>query len=200
MVDTTLAAFGRLDILHNNAALLDPEHMAGDVTIGDLDIDHWDRTIQINLRGYVLGCKYALPPMVAGGGGSIINTSSQAAELGDLRMSAYGMAKAGINSLTRYVATQYGKQGVRCNAVAPGIILTEAVLSGPQSREELQAFFGRHTLTPWLGTADDVANLVLFLASDESRYITGQVVSIDGGFSAHQPTYGELLQSVQTLA
>jgi NAD(P)-dependent dehydrogenase (short-subunit alcohol dehydrogenase family) len=192
MVDTTVSAFGRLDILHNNAARLDPDHMQHDGLVADLDVDHWDATMRVNLRGYVLGCKYALPHMIEGGSGSIVNTSSQAATHGDLRMSAYAMAKGGVNTLTRYVATQYGKAGVRCNAIMPGIVLTEAMLSDEEAAAGIQALLGRHTVTPWLGTPDDVANLVLFLASDESRYITGEVIGIDGGFSAHQATYGDL--------
>jgi NAD(P)-dependent dehydrogenase (short-subunit alcohol dehydrogenase family) len=192
MVDATIAAFGRLDILHNNAARLDPEHMEGDGLVADLDVDHWDETLRVNLRGYVLGCKYALPHLIANGGGSIVNTSSQAATHGDLRMSAYAMAKGGVNTLTRYVATQYGKAGVRCNAVMPGIVLTEAMLADDEASSGIQALLARHTLTPWLGSPDDVANLVLFLASDESRYITGEVIGIDGGYSAHQATYGDL--------
>jgi NAD(P)-dependent dehydrogenase (short-subunit alcohol dehydrogenase family) len=192
MVDATLAAFGRLDILHNNAARLDADHMADDGAVADLDIDHWDATVRVNLRGYVLGCKYAIPHLIANGGGSIVNTSSQAATHGDLRMSAYAMTKGGINTLTRYVATQYGKAGVRCNAIMPGIVLTEAMLADREASSGIQGLLGRHTLTPWLGAPDDVANLVLFLASDESRYITGEVIGIDGGYSAHQATYGDL--------
>jgi NAD(P)-dependent dehydrogenase (short-subunit alcohol dehydrogenase family) len=192
MVDTTILAFGRLDILHNNAARLDTDHMQDDGLVADLNVDHWDATLRVNLRGYVLGCKYALPHLIANGGGSIVNTSSQAATHGDLRMSAYAMAKGGVNTLTRYVATQYGKAGVRCNAIMPGIVLTEAMLADAEASNEIQALLGRHTLTPWLGSPDDVASLVLFLASDESRYITGEVISIDGGYSAHQATYGDL--------
>ena len=194
-IEATVRAFGRLDILHNNAALLDPAHMGSDTVVADLDLLHLDRTLRVNLRGYVLGCKYSLPVMMANGGGSIINSSSQAATHGDLRLSAYGMSKGAINSLTRYVATQYGKAGVRCNAILPGIVLTDSLLAVPEASDELRQFFLRHTLTPWLGTADDVANLVLFLASDESRYMTGELISIDGGFSAHQPTYGDLLDA-----
>jgi NAD(P)-dependent dehydrogenase (short-subunit alcohol dehydrogenase family) len=192
MVATTVAEFGRLDVLHNNAARLDPQHMADDGLVGDLDVDHWDATLRVNLRGYVLGCKYALPHLIANGGGSIVNTSSQAATHGDLRMSAYAMAKGGVNTLTRYVATQYGKAGVRCNAIMPGIVLTDAMLADGEAGNGIQALLGRHTLTPWLGSPDDVANLVLFLASDESRCITGEVIGIDGGYSAHQATYGDL--------
>lgn len=196
MAERTVEAFGRLDILHNNAALLDPAHMGADNGVQDLDLDHLDRTLRVNLRGYVLGCRTCLPLMIANGGGAIVNSSSQAATHGDLRLSAYGISKGAINSLTRYVATQYGKAGVRCNAIMPGIVVTDALLADPELNDQMQAFFKKHTLTPWLGTPEDITDLVLFLASDESRYITGQLISIDGGYSAHQPTYGDLLESL----
>ena len=191
-VTATVTAFGRLDIIHNNAAVLDIEHMTADGNIESVDLDHWDRTLRVNLRGYMLGCRYGIPAMIASGGGSIINTSSQAAVRGDVRLSAYGVSKGAINSLTRYVATQYGKAGVRCNAIMPGIVVTGTETVGPEPNP-LDELFLRHTLTPWLGTPDDIAHLVLFLASDESRYITGQLIGIDGGFAIHAPTLSDPL-------
>ena len=109
--------------------------------------------------------------------------SSGASLSGDRTRTAYGVSKAGVNTLTKYVATGHGKQGVRVNTIVPGLILTDAVRA--HLTEEMLAGLGRATLTPYVGQPEDVADLVLFLASDESRYITGQMIAIDGGMSVH---------------
>src|SRR4051794_13499347 len=125
LVDGTVAEFGRLDILHNNAAAT---HLAAtrDHDVADMDLEVWEATMRINLTGTMLATKLALPHMVERGGGSIVNTSSGASLGGDLGHTAYGVSKAAINALTRYTAAQYGKAGVRCNAVAPGLVVTPA--------------------------------------------------------------------------
>ncbi len=149
----------------------------------DLTLDVWERAMAVNLRSQMLTCKHAIPEMVRHGGGSIINMSSGASLRGDRSRTAYGVSKAGVNTLTMYVATGHGKQGVRVNTIVPGLILTDAVRA--HLTEDIVAALGRSTLTPYLGDPDDVANLVVFLASEESRYITGQMIVIDGGMSAH---------------
>ena len=189
MVERTVERFGRLDILHNNAALTDPERQQQDTTAVDIPLEIWDATMTINVTGYLLGCKYALPHMIGGGGGSIINTASGSGMAGDLARIAYGSSKGAIIALTRYVATQHGKQGVRCNAIAPGVVLTEAL---SRTVPGLADIIKRHILTPRFGTPEDIAALAAFLASDESAYITGQTISIDGGSMAHQPHYADL--------
>jgi NAD(P)-dependent dehydrogenase (short-subunit alcohol dehydrogenase family) len=178
-----MAAYGRLDVLHNNAALTDHEFLARDTTVTELDLDVWERTMAVNLRGQMLMCKHVVPEMVRGGGGSIINMSSGAALRGDWTRTAYGVSKAGITALTMYVATSHGKHSVRANTIVPGLIITEAVKAG--LTESMLAGLSKVTLTPYVGQPEDVADLVLFLASDESRYITGQMIGIDGGMSAH---------------
>jgi NAD(P)-dependent dehydrogenase (short-subunit alcohol dehydrogenase family) len=182
-VAAALARFGRLDIIHNNAALTDHEPLSLDTTVTDLDLEVWDRTMAVNLRSQMLMCRHAIPPMVEGGGGSIINMSSGAALKGDRTRTAYGVSKAGVNALTMYVATSHGKQGIRANTIVPGLIITEAVKA--HLTEKMIEGLGRSTLTPYVGSPEDVAALVVFLASDESRYITGQMIAIDGGMSAH---------------
>jgi NAD(P)-dependent dehydrogenase (short-subunit alcohol dehydrogenase family) len=190
MVAAAVERFGGLDVLHNNAALTDPAVMAADGEITSLALDTLERTLAVNLRGPLLGCKHAIPRMLERGGGSIVNTSSAAALAGDLVRTAYGISKAGVDSLTRYVATQYGKRGIRCNSIAPGVIATPALAANVP--KELLAVYERSHLTPRLGRPEDIAALVVFLASDESAFLTGQTLCADGGLLAHHPAVGEM--------
>ena len=176
-------AFGHIDVLHNNAALTDHEFLSRDTTVTDLDLEVWERTMAVNLRSQMLMCKHVVPEMERAGGGSIINMSSGASLKGDRTRTAYGVSKAGVNALSMYVATSHGKAGIRVNTIVPGLIITEAVKA--HLTEKMVASLGRATLTPYVGAPQDVADLVLFLASAESRYITGQMIAIDGGMSAH---------------
>lgn len=182
-VEAVAERSGRIDVLHNNAALTDSEFLSRDTTVTDLDTEVWDRTMNVNLRSQMLMSKHVVPHMVVGGGGSIINMSSGAAFRGDRTRTAYGVSKAGVHALTMYTATSHGKHGVRANTVVPGLIITDAVKAHltPKMLEGL----GAATLTPYVGAPQDVADLVLFLASERSRYITGQTLTIDGGMSAH---------------
>jgi NAD(P)-dependent dehydrogenase (short-subunit alcohol dehydrogenase family) len=188
-VEATVGQLGRLDILHNNAALTDSEFLSRDTKVTELDLEVWERTMAVNLRSQMLTCKHVIPEMVRNGGGSIINMSSGASLKGDRTRTAYGVSKAGVNTLTMYVAAGHGKQGVRVNTIVPGLIITDAVRA--HLSERMLAGLGRATLTPYVGEPDDVANLVVFLASDESRYITGQMIAIDGGMSAHVGSGGQ---------
>ncbi|HEU5149714.1 MAG TPA: SDR family oxidoreductase, partial [Iamia sp.] len=186
MVEAVIARFGRIDVLHNNAADLGAAAMAADQAITDLDADAWDRCLRINLRGPALCCKHVLPHMVGAGRGVIVNTASTAALQGDVQRTAYGAAKAGLLVLTRNVATTYGHQGIRCNAISPGLMLS------PIARESLSAeqlaTFAVERLVPEAGVPEDMAGLVAFLASDDARYITGQNIVFDGGTTAHRPS------------
>ncbi len=182
-VNATVSRFGRLDVLHNNAALTESGFLSRDTTVTDLPLEVWDRTMAVNLRSQMLTCKHAIPEMVRTGGGSIINMSSGASLKGDWTRTSYGVSKAGVNTLTMYVATGHGKQGVRANTIVPGLIITDAVRA--HLPEGVLEGLGRATLTPYLGQPDDIARLVVFLASEDSRYITGQMIAIDGGMSAH---------------
>lgn len=185
MVDTTVGAFGGLHLLHNNAADVMIIQRDGDVV--GMDIEVWDRTLAVNLRGPMLGCKYAIPHMIAAGGGAIVTTSSTSGQFGDLARVAYGVSKSGIDSLTRYVATLYGKAGIRANAVAPGVVKTPA-LTANVSPQELELFEQNH-VTPGMGEPDNIADVVAFLLSDEAAYVTGQVLNVDGGLTMHTPLY-----------
>jgi NAD(P)-dependent dehydrogenase (short-subunit alcohol dehydrogenase family) len=183
-----MARYGRLDVLHNNAAMTESDFLLRDTQVTDLPLEVWERTMAINLRSQMLMCKHTVPEMVRDGGGSIINMSSGASLKGDRTRTAYGVSKAGVNTLTMYVATSHGKQGVRVNTVVPGLIITDAVRA--HLPDHMLAGLGRATLTPYVGDPADVADLVVFLASDESRYITGQMIAIDGGMSAHVGSVG----------
>ncbi len=189
LVDQTVSHFGKLDILHNNAAMTDPVKSAQDTTAIDIPMAVWQEILDVNLTGYLLGCRYAIPHMIANGGGSIINTASNSGTAGDLARIAYGSTKGAIITLTKYVATQHGTQNIRCNSIAPGVVLTEAL---DKTVPGLKDIIKRHILTPEFGTPDDIAALVAFLASDESRYITGENISISGGGLIHQPHYADL--------
>ena len=188
-IAAAMASFGRLDVLHNNAALTDSDFLTRDTAVTDLSLDVWERTMEVNLRSQMLTCKHAIPEMVRTGGGSIINMSSGASLKGDRTRTAYGVSKGGVNTLTMYVATGHGKEGVRVNTIVPGLIITDAVRA--HLTEDILAGLGRTTLTPYLGQPEDIAHLVVFLASDESRYITGQMIAIDGGMSAHVGHIGQ---------
>ena len=189
LIERTVEHFGKLDILHNNAAMTDPVKSMQDTTAVDIPLPVWHEILDINLTGYLLGCRFAIPHMIANGGGSIVNTASNSGSAGDLARVAYGATKGAIITLTKYVATQHGSKNIRCNSIAPGVVLTEAL---DQTVPGLKELIKRHILTPEFGTPDDIAALVAFLASDESRYITGENISISGGGLIHQPHYADL--------
>jgi NAD(P)-dependent dehydrogenase (short-subunit alcohol dehydrogenase family) len=191
LVEQTVAHFGRLDVLHNNAAIMAPDHIARDTNPVEIDFEIWDRTFAVNVRGYLAGCKYAIPHMLAGGGGSIVLTASGSATLGDLSNIAYGSSKAAIVGFSRYVATQFGKQGIRCNVVNPGLIRTEGGKQNVQG--PLVGIMEANTPGPRLGLPEDIAATVAFLASDDAAYINGTVIAVDGGMLSHMPYMSDVL-------
>lgn len=188
MVDKTVEHFGGINFLYNNAALL--HAMPHDTNPIDIDFEWWDRIFAGNVRGYMAGCKYAIPHILKAGGGSIVMTSSASAMLGDLSMFAYGASKAAIISLAHYVATIYGKQGIRCNAVSPGLVLTDGCKKNIS--DEIETIMAENTLAPRLGQPDDLAAMAVFLCSDDAQYITGQNIAVDGGLLAHLPYYSDM--------
>ena len=184
MIDRAVEVYDGLDVLHNNAT--DSSTNAADIDIVTLDMALFDRVVAVNLKGMFLGCKHAIPPMLAHGGGSIINTASIEAFVGRGVRAAYAASKAGIVSLARSVASQYGSRGIRCNAVAPGLVLTPGALDHA-SPEQLDASLGLYPM-PRLCRPEDVANVVVFLASDEAAYVNGTTVMADGGATVYMPS------------
>ncbi len=183
-----IARFGKIDILFNNAAATSKEVNLQDRTAVDIPIEIWDLVMNVNVRGVMLGCKYALPHMIAAGGGSIINTASDSGLMGDNVRIAYGTSKAAVIGLTKYVAAQHGRQGIRCNAILPGPIINDSLAEYPDLVKRIK----RQSLTSRIGIPADIAAMAAFLAADESEYITGQAYSVDGGHAAHQPQMADM--------
>ena len=184
-------AFGRLDIVHNNPTLSGAGARDGDRPVTELSLDAWHRSLSVTVDGHLLACRHAVPLMIAGGWGSIVNTASIGAWAGDRGDTTATAAAGAIVSLTRSVATQYGKQGIRCNAVAPGVILTAGPRPGGLPTSSTSS--ARATSYPGTAGRSDVANAVLFLASDEASFVTGSTIRVDGGHLAHLPHYAHLM-------
>ncbi|MFJ9542416.1 SDR family NAD(P)-dependent oxidoreductase [Streptomyces sp. NPDC101225] len=189
MVEETLSRFGRLDVLVNNAVVYDREIEGQDLNVVSTPNEVWDRTMAVNLQGAVLGCRHAIPAMVAGGGGSIVNVGSTAGFSGDTNHVAYAASMAAKYSLTRSIATSHGKLGIRCNAIATGLVLS------PTARGNLDpvklGVYRDNLLVPDFAEPEDIASIIVFLGSQAGRYITGQTIIADGGFQAHQPWHAQ---------
>ena len=180
MVQATIDAFGRLDVLYNNAAV----QMSGRLV--DTTEDEWDLTIATNLTAIFRACRAAIPHMLAGAGGSIINTSSVLGLIGSEGYAAYGAAKAGLVALTRQIAVEHGPT-VRANVIAPGSIDTPRFRKVADEMDDGEGFIAgllKNIPLRRLGVAEDVAGIALFLASDQSSYTSGAVVPADGGLAA----------------
>lgn len=178
LIDAAVATYGGVDLMFNVGA--DMSTIRVDTDVVDIDFDTWDRVMAVNLRGYLAAMKYTIPRMLERGGGTIVNMSSAAAFQGEPARPAYATAKAGIGALTRHVASRWGKEGIRCNAVAPGFTATDAIRSAPQW-PDLQASALKRIRGTRVGEPEDIAALVAFLCSEEGAWINGQVINIDGG-------------------
>ena len=189
MVAAAAKAFGRLDILHNNAALTSVDVISRDVGWTEFDPSLFERVLRVNFVGYALAAKYAIPHMISQGGGVVINTSSTDAILSALVRPMYGASKSAINALTRSIATQYGRQGIRAVGVSPGVIITEGARASIPA--DILATLNKHNLTEREGRPEHIAHLVRFLASDKAGFITGITIQVDGGLTAHFPTYAD---------
>ena len=185
MINTAVASYGGLDVLHNNAT--DSSTNALDMDVVNIDMQVFDRLVAVNLKGVVMGCKHAIPHMLKRGGGSIVNTASIEGFVGRGVRTVYGSCKAGVVQFSRGVAAQYGKKGIRCNAVAPGLVLTPALAHHYTSQEQIDSSLDIYPM-PRLCTPEDIANVVLFLASDEAGYVNGAVLMAEGGATIYLPS------------
>lgn len=182
-VAATVQRYGKLDVLYNCAGGSVPE----DAPVTEVDMAVWDFTMNLDLKGTLLCCRHGIPQIIAAGGGTVVNMSSTAA-LQPMRMHVYSAAKGGVIALTRSMARQYGRQGVRVNCICPGFILTERVLGrfGEAAEGEVDPIEKSRRRYPYgVGEPAEIANIALFLASDESRMITGAAIPADGGMSNH---------------
>jgi len=181
MVKTTVDTYGRLDILYNNAGI----HQSW-ACLGDITEEEWDSVLDTNLKGVFLGSKYAIPVMLNQGGGVIINTASTGGLWGSPYEAIYCASKAGVILLTKSMAIEYGKQNIRVNCICPGLILTgmsQGIMEYPAILEQWM----RRQALGRLGQPEDIARAALYLACDDSSFVTGTCLLVDGGQTAGQP-------------
>jgi NAD(P)-dependent dehydrogenase (short-subunit alcohol dehydrogenase family) len=177
VVNEAVKVFGRLDIAVNNAGIGGPA-----ATVGEYPTDGWDKVIGINLSGVFYGMRYQIPAMLKNGGGSIVNMASILGKVGFPMSSAYAAAKHGVIGLTGTAACEYATKGIRVNAVGPGFIKTP-LLDKNMNEDQLKGIAAMHPMQR-LGTAQEVAELVLWLASDKASFVTGAYYNVDGGYLA----------------
>jgi NAD(P)-dependent dehydrogenase (short-subunit alcohol dehydrogenase family) len=181
MIAAAVERFGRIDVLVNNAGYGIPGNVV------ETDEDAWDALMAVNVRGVFLCSKHAIPVMKANGGGTIVNTASVVATVGIANRAAYCASKGAVAALTRAIAIDHVADGIRCNAIAPGTIDTpyfdDILNKSPDPAATRKALAARQLLGR-LGTPEEIAAGILFLASDESRFATGTVLTLDGGMTA----------------
>src|SRR5262245_23118515 len=179
MIRHAVTTYGRLDVLDNNAT--------GGGTIGrvaDVDLDAWQRALAINLTAPFLAIKFALPAMLAQGGGAIVNISTAAAVQAEEGLAPYASAKAGLLALTRNVAAEYGRHGIRCNAICPGAVETPPTRAFLNAVEGIRGKMERANTLRRLAQPEEIAAAVAFLASDDASFVNGSVYMVDGGAHA----------------
>jgi len=180
MIARCVEYFGRIDVLFNNAGTLRPGSAV------DLSVEDWDFVMGVNVRSVFLGAKYAVPHMEAQGGGSIINTASISGLHGDGGAVVYAASKAAVINLTRAMSTDHAPQGIRVNAICPGTIATPPVQRMMANPLALEVNLQAHALGR-LGQPEEIANAAVWLASDESSFVTGEAIVVDGGLRAKSP-------------
>jgi NAD(P)-dependent dehydrogenase (short-subunit alcohol dehydrogenase family) len=188
-IQETVQRYGKLDVLYNCAG----GSIVQDAKVTEVEMWVWEHTQSLDLLGTFLCCRHGIPELIKGGGGAIVNMSSVVALRGSFPAHIYAAAKGGIISLTRSLAGEYSQNGVRANAICPGVVLTDRVkqrfgenLEGPAPTAQGQAIQGQLKRYPFsIGQPEDIAHIALFLAADESRMINGAIIAADGGLSAY---------------
>jgi len=181
MVKATVERYGGLDAIHINAA--DLSIIGQDLDVLAVSMEIFDRTIAVDLRGHVLCTRHALPELLKRGGGAIVYTTSGAAFIGEPTRVSYAVAKNGLHALMRHVAARWGKEGIRANAVSPGLVMSETALANLSAEQQASQLADAHS--PRLGRPSDIAAAVAFLASGDGEWVNGQVMVVDGGRYFH---------------
>jgi NAD(P)-dependent dehydrogenase (short-subunit alcohol dehydrogenase family) len=180
MIDAAVERYGRLDVLYNNAGVM----LEADGSVDSTDETIWDLTLAVNVKGVAHGCKFGIPAMLASGGGAIVNVASFVAWMGAATsQTAYTASKGAVLAMTREIAVEYARRGIRCNALCPGPIdtpLLAALLADPVQRQRRFV----HIPMGRLGRAEELAKAALFLASDDASFMTGASLIVDGGITA----------------
>ena len=192
MIDDVVADAGRIDVLVNNFGTSNPRK---DLDFANTDPMLFLDTVTINLRSVFMGSQAAARQMAKQGSGSIINISSVGGVIPDISQIAYGTSKAAINYLTKLIAVHEAKRHIRCNAVLPGMTATEALEKNLS--EEFRELFLKHIPMERIGLPEEIAEAVVYFASDASAYTTGQILTVSGGFGLATPVYGDLIRSNQ---
>lgn len=192
MIEETVKNEGKIDVLVNNFGTSNPKK---DINIKNTEYDEYINTIDTNLASVFISSQKAIEYMSKNGGGSIINISSVGGVVPDISQIAYGTSKAAINYLTKLISVQCARDNIRCNAVLPGMTATDAVKNN--LTPEFQDFFMKHTPIKRMGKPEEVAATVVYFASDDSAYTTGQIVEVSGGFGLPTPVYGDMIEMKQ---
>jgi NAD(P)-dependent dehydrogenase (short-subunit alcohol dehydrogenase family) len=179
MIGAAVTELGALDVLFNNAGI-----EGESARLADSSLANWDRVLAINLKGVFLGMKYALPVMIERGGGSIINTASVAGLVGWHGAGAYSASKGGVVILTKTAALEYARWNIRVNCICPGVIHTPMVERITHGRADMLERLKQAQPLPRIGTPEDIAQMALYLASDDAAFVTGAAMVVDGGYTA----------------
>lgn len=183
LFEFTGKTYARIDVLINSVGV--PRTIAPDSEVKDMQLENWNKTLWAHATSAMLACKYVIPLMIASGGGAIVNVSSAASRFATVDLAAYSASKAAVNQLSKEVAVTYGRNNIRCNVVVPGLVLTER--GRKTLDEDMLELFAMETPLAQLAKPSDIANVVIFLASDMAGMVNGQAIDVDGGMMSKLP-------------